>query len=71
MCRALDWERPWSLLGVLAAWSWLNAGTLWLNAAVDRDEGEVLFGRSVKPPPLTGPLPVWVSSPPPSHPTPD
>jgi 4-hydroxybenzoate polyprenyltransferase len=31
----------------------LHAGTLWLNAALDRDEGEVLFGRPAKPPPST------------------
>jgi hypothetical protein len=32
---------------VVAAWLALHAGTLWLNAALDRDAGEVLFGRSV------------------------
>lgn len=36
---------------VLIAWTLLNAGTLWLNAALDRDEGEVLMGRAVPPPP--------------------
>jgi len=30
--------------GVLLAWAALHAGTMWLNAALDRDEGEVLFG---------------------------
>ncbi len=29
---------------VFGAWGLLHAGTLWLNAARDRDEGEVLFG---------------------------
>lgn len=50
------WDRALSLRGVsalpwvLAGWSLLHAGTLWLNAAVDRDEGEVLLGRSVPVP---------------------
>lgn len=50
------WDRALVLTGasdlpwVLAAWSLLHAGTLWLNAALDRDEGEVLFGRSVPVP---------------------
>ena len=35
----------------LVAWTLLHAGTLWLNAAVDRDEGPVLYGKSVAPPP--------------------
>jgi hypothetical protein len=34
----------------LAAWALLHAGTLWLNAALDRDEGEVLLGRAVPVP---------------------
>lgn len=39
-----------SLLFVLAAWAALNTGTLWLNAALDRDVGEVLFGKAVRVP---------------------
>lgn len=35
----------WWILAV--AWWALHAGTLWLNADLDRDEGEVLFGGSV------------------------
>ncbi len=35
----------------LVAWALLHAGTLWLNAAVDRDEGPVLYGKAVAPPP--------------------
>jgi len=46
----LQAQNPWNLVPVLLAWSLLHAGTLWLNAAVDRDEGEVLMGRSVPPP---------------------
>src|SRR5687768_15497330 len=40
-----------SLLFVLAAWAALETGTLWLNAALDRDTGEVLFGKAVAVPP--------------------
>ena len=54
--RALEARNP-ELLGlVLLSWTFLHAGTLWLNAAVDRDEGEVLMGRSVPPPPGTSAL---------------
>lgn len=52
--RALESRGLTELAWVLAAWTCLHVGTLWLNAAVDRDEGEVLFGRSVQPPPFTG-----------------
>ena len=41
----------WALCWTLLAWCALNAGTLWLNASVDRDAGEVLLGRSVPLPP--------------------
>ena len=40
---------------MLAAWTLLHAGTLWLNAAVDRDQGEVLFGRAAQVPPIAVP----------------
>jgi 4-hydroxybenzoate polyprenyltransferase len=39
-----------ALLLVLGAWVALQTGTLWLNAALDRDRGEVLFGRAVPVP---------------------
>ena len=42
-------EQEWLLVAV--SWLALHAGTLWLNAALDRDEGEVLYGRSIPPPP--------------------
>jgi 4-hydroxybenzoate polyprenyltransferase len=51
------WDRALSLKGwpdilwVFGAWTALNAGTLWINAALDRDEGEVLMGASVPVPP--------------------
>jgi 4-hydroxybenzoate polyprenyltransferase len=51
------WDRALRLRGgsewllVAAAWLALHAGTLWLNAALDRDEGEVLYGRAIPPPP--------------------
>jgi hypothetical protein len=40
---------------VVLAWTALHAGTLWLNAAVDRDQGEVLFGRSARVPSIAIP----------------
>jgi hypothetical protein len=51
------WDRALSLRGggtfllVLLSWTLLHAGTLWLNAALDRDEGEVLMGQSAPIPP--------------------
>ena len=51
------WDRALTLRGgtawllVAASWLALHAGTLWLNSALDRDEGEVLYGKSVPPPP--------------------
>jgi len=38
------------LVGALMAWWGLSTATLWWNAALDRDEGEVLLGESVAPP---------------------
>lgn len=38
------------LLWVLAAWASLHAGAMWLNAALDQDDGEVLMGDAVRPP---------------------
>ena len=49
--RALTLRGGQELLLVLVAWLLLHAGTLWLNAAADRDEGEILFGRPVPVPP--------------------
>ena len=48
--RALMGQGGRALLATLAAWSFLHAGTLWFNARVDQDEGEVLWGRSVDVP---------------------
>jgi 4-hydroxybenzoate polyprenyltransferase len=39
-----------NLFVVLAAWAALNTATMWLNAALDRDQGEILFGRPVAVP---------------------
>lgn len=58
--RALPMRGELELVGVLLAWSALHAGTMWLNAALDRDTGEVLFGRSVPPPPSVVPA-GWVA----------
>ncbi len=41
-----------SLLATLVAWLLLQAGTMWWNAATDRDEGPVLWGRPGTPPPV-------------------
>ena len=43
---ALANRNPTGFLAVLAAWWFLSAGTLWLNAGLDRDEGEVLMGTA-------------------------
>ncbi len=48
--RALTPHGAAALGPVMAAWALLHAGTLWLNAAVDRDEGEVLMGEAVPVP---------------------
>jgi hypothetical protein len=38
------------LAGLAASWALLHTGTLWLNAARDRDEGPVLLGEPATPP---------------------
>lgn len=48
--RALDLRGGAELVWVLVGWTLLQAGTLWLNAALDRDQGEVLLGRPVAVP---------------------
>ncbi|MCB9669535.1 MAG: UbiA prenyltransferase family protein [Alphaproteobacteria bacterium] len=48
--RALEMRGGDGLLWVFAAWTLLNAGTMWLNAELDRDEGDVLLGRAVPVP---------------------
>lgn len=53
------WDRALILRGMVGlgwlslAWWVLHAGTLWLNAVLDRDEGEILYGEAITPPPLT------------------
>lgn len=39
------------LLLLATVWAVPHMGTMWLNAALDRDEGQVLFGESVPVPP--------------------
>lgn len=51
--RALPLTGADRLGGVLLAWTLLHAGTLWLNAALDKDEGPVLLGAPVQTPPGT------------------
>ncbi len=54
------WESALSLRGenallpLFVAWAFLHAGALWLNAALDQDQGAVLFGRAVPVPPSAG-----------------
>lgn len=47
----LPWSQALPALVLLAAlWAVPHMGTMWLNAALDRDEGPVLFGRAVPVP---------------------
>jgi 4-hydroxybenzoate polyprenyltransferase len=48
--RALDWTRPGALLLVLVGWLSLNAGTMWLNAALDAHERGALWLSRVELP---------------------
>ncbi|MBX3273391.1 MAG: UbiA prenyltransferase family protein [Sandaracinaceae bacterium] len=43
-----------ALFGLFVAWFLGHAGAMWLNAVLDRDEGEVLLGRAVPVPRGTG-----------------
>ena len=45
--RALSPVNLFDLGLMLLAWYFLQVGTIWLNADLDRDEGEVLFGQSL------------------------
>lgn len=54
--RALTARGGSALLLTLLAWTALHAGTMWLNAGLDRDEGQVLFGRP-------RPVPTWIRIP--------
>lgn len=42
------------ILALMGAWTCLHAGTMWLNAALDRGEGEVLWGREAPIPERIG-----------------
>ncbi|HEY1956870.1 MAG TPA: UbiA family prenyltransferase [Polyangiaceae bacterium] len=46
----LEAQRPLALAGVLVAWIFLSAGSLWLNAALDGDEDGALFARAATRP---------------------
>lgn len=56
------WEHRLDLVGlprlgaVLGAWALLHAGTLWWNAALDRDGADVLFGRAAPVPAAAAPM---------------
>jgi 4-hydroxybenzoate polyprenyltransferase len=51
--RALELRGAAELPWVLVAWLFLQAGTMWLNAALDRDSGEILMGRAIAVPKAT------------------
>jgi 4-hydroxybenzoate polyprenyltransferase len=46
----LELTRPVAMAFVLAAWAFLSAGSLWLNAALDGDEGGALFSANARRP---------------------
>ena len=46
----LEARRPLALAAVLVSWVLLSAGSLWLNAALDGDEGAALFAEKVARP---------------------
>lgn len=48
--RALELRGGAAFLWVALSWTFLHAGTMWLNAELDRDEGEVLLGKAVPVP---------------------
>ncbi len=50
-CEAAGFSAIPSLLLLAFVWAVPHAGTMWLNAALDRDEEATLFGRSVAVPP--------------------
>ena len=52
--RALRMQASaWDILGVMLAWVLLHFGTMWFNATLDRDDGDVLYGRSLPVPAIT------------------
>jgi len=48
--RALMLRGMSSLCWIVCAWWCLSTGTLWLNADLDRDQGEVLYGTTAPVP---------------------
>jgi 1,4-dihydroxy-2-naphthoate octaprenyltransferase len=48
--RALRLHGGADLVLVLLAWTALHTGTMWLNACLDKDDGEVLFGETTSIP---------------------
>ncbi len=50
-CEAPGFDAAPELLLLALVWAVPHAGTMWLNAALDRDEEATLFGRSVAVPP--------------------
>ncbi len=54
--RAVDLAWPQDFAVLLPVWVLLHFGTMWLNAARDRDEGPVMFGEVVAVPPYLASL---------------
>ncbi len=48
--RAIEAQNPWAIPWMLASWYLLSAATLWLNAALDEDEGGALFAAKTPRP---------------------
>jgi len=54
--RAVDLAWPADFAMLIPIWIGLHFGTMWLNAARDRDEGPLMFGEAVPVPPYLGAL---------------
>ncbi|MFO0685041.1 MAG: UbiA family prenyltransferase [Sandaracinus sp.] len=50
-CEAVGWTAVPRLLWLATIWGIPHLGTMWLNAALDRDESATLYGRAAKIPP--------------------
>ncbi len=50
-CEAVGWTAIPRLLWLALIWGIPHLGTMWLNAALDRDESAPLYGRAAKVPP--------------------
>jgi 4-hydroxybenzoate polyprenyltransferase len=51
--RALAFNKWGTALVIVLIWGALHCGTMWLNAVLDEDEGDLLFGEACTVPPQT------------------